>query len=579
MADLPTNPNSREEQYLASISGQDVETPACPYSRKEAYLEAIDERVESLQDELETLENNPDVVDIVDTYADLQAYDKTKLTDNDIIRVLNDETRDGNSTYYRYDKDSTSSFPFDYIGSSKTYDVFTGTDGTNAGTKGLVPAPAITDVGKFLKADGTWDDVSSSSVNVVQTTGQSTTDVMSQKATTDAITIDSISVNGTAVTPDVNKNVALTIPEGIKTLTTEDYNWPTTGTKTAIAPWLLSDGFYKVSSGCRYCYTMQSGGVCGNLSKDIFIQVIKDVYGHALVIEPDWNHISGGTIMALDASGLPMTNKYSQVLRGADCVNSLTSTSQYAPLSAGQGKYLNDNKADKTAFTGATASAAGVAGLVPAPAAGDESKVLKGDGTWAIPEGGIKTLTEADYNYHRTGDVDDGVAPWLLEVGVYLIDSNIPVYTRGSSDSALSVSEMLFSVGRNSSISYVSYYGDSLSGRPRILAYNRSTGRETTMQSLSSVSLYDQVLTMGDIARSLTADYPNQVLSASQGKILNDRIGDLSTLTTTAKTSAVAAINELDSDLGGLKLVSITQTDYDALATKDPNTLYVITGA
>lgn len=38
-----------------------------------------------------------------------------------------------------------------------TYSDFTGTDGTTAGTAGLVPAPATTDAGKFLKADGTWD--------------------------------------------------------------------------------------------------------------------------------------------------------------------------------------------------------------------------------------------------------------------------------------------------------------------------------------------------------------------------------------------------------------------------------------
>ena len=38
-----------------------------------------------------------------------------------------------------------------------TYSDFTGTDGTSAGTAGLVPAPATTDAGKFLKADGTWD--------------------------------------------------------------------------------------------------------------------------------------------------------------------------------------------------------------------------------------------------------------------------------------------------------------------------------------------------------------------------------------------------------------------------------------
>lgn len=34
--------------------------------------------------------------------------------------------------------------------------VFTGTDGTAAGTTGLVPAPATTDATKYLMADGTW---------------------------------------------------------------------------------------------------------------------------------------------------------------------------------------------------------------------------------------------------------------------------------------------------------------------------------------------------------------------------------------------------------------------------------------
>lgn len=39
------------------------------------------------------------------------------------------------------------------IASSAT---FTGADGTNAGSKGLVPAPTATDNDKFLKGDGTW---------------------------------------------------------------------------------------------------------------------------------------------------------------------------------------------------------------------------------------------------------------------------------------------------------------------------------------------------------------------------------------------------------------------------------------
>ena len=57
------------------------------------------------------------------------------------------------------------------------YSDFTGTDGATAGTHGLVPAPATTDVDKFLKSDGTWSAtptvtvdsaMSSTSTNPVQ---------------------------------------------------------------------------------------------------------------------------------------------------------------------------------------------------------------------------------------------------------------------------------------------------------------------------------------------------------------------------------------------------------------------------
>lgn len=71
-----------------------------------------------------------------------------------------------------------------------TYSDFTGTDGTSAGTSGLVPAPATTDAGKFLKADGTWGTAGGGGPTVVQTTGASTTDVMSQNATTSMVYAD-----------------------------------------------------------------------------------------------------------------------------------------------------------------------------------------------------------------------------------------------------------------------------------------------------------------------------------------------------------------------------------------------------
>lgn len=180
----------------------------------------------TLQQEIDDIKNSPDVVDIVATYADLQAYGTSSLGDKDVIRVLRDETHGGASTYYRwsaatssftfigevgdyYTKDQTDSLLADKVdkvagkelsendftdadktkldgieagaevngidsisvnGTTVTPDAnknvdldipgsaFVGTDGTTAGTMGLVPAPATTDAGKFLKADGTWDD-------------------------------------------------------------------------------------------------------------------------------------------------------------------------------------------------------------------------------------------------------------------------------------------------------------------------------------------------------------------------------------------------------------------------------------
>ena len=237
MATVPNCPRGRTEEYLASIAGLDADKPSEPWSRKEAYLDAIDGRLDGIEQEIQDLENNPDVADIVDTYADLESYDTSTLTDKDVIRVLNDETHDGNSTYYRYSKTTDS---FTYIGSYKTYDVFTGTDGTTVGAKGLVPAPATTDAGKVLSASGSWTEVpkeiiqnagaptastagtlgqlltdttnaklyqltaidttdpqnpsytwseigGGSGPTVVQTTGTSTTDVMSQNAVTEMV--------------------------------------------------------------------------------------------------------------------------------------------------------------------------------------------------------------------------------------------------------------------------------------------------------------------------------------------------------------------------------------------------------
>lgn len=81
-----------------------------------------------------------------------------------------------------------------------TYSPFTGTDGNTDGTVGLVPAPETTDAGKFLKADGTWDTAGGgSSVTIVQTVGTSQTDVMSQNAATSMVFKDGATAKRIAI--------------------------------------------------------------------------------------------------------------------------------------------------------------------------------------------------------------------------------------------------------------------------------------------------------------------------------------------------------------------------------------------
>ena len=168
--ELPEEPKSRKEQYLADIAGQDVELPAEPKSREEQYLAYIAENggggggggtsnFNQLSNRPKyngtTMTGNTNIPE-VKTYTagtglsltgtEFSADTSVLATQNDLSSKQNTLTAGSNITI----SDNTIS------ATDTTYSAFTGTDGTVAGTAGLVPAPATTDAGKFLKADGTW---------------------------------------------------------------------------------------------------------------------------------------------------------------------------------------------------------------------------------------------------------------------------------------------------------------------------------------------------------------------------------------------------------------------------------------
>lgn len=187
-------------------------------------------------------------------------------------------------------------------------------------------------------------------------------------------------------------------------------------------------------------------------------------------------------------------------------------------------------------FVGTDGETAGTHGLVPAPATTDADKYLKSDGSWAaISAGGgdVKTLTSADANYPV--DNPTMIAAWLLEAGYYKID-NIRVYANASSYS----NNGLVIVGKKAGNNIVPVV---MLGEGRALY---SCCVNATNGSLDEMTANASPLLIGSIDDWLTSTSAKHVLSANQGKVLNDKIGgDLSNLATTDKSSLIAAINEL----------------------------------
>jgi len=76
------------------------------------------ETAEHLQEQIDLLEAASDCADVVGTHADLEAYDTSTLTDQAVVKVLQDETEDDAQTYYRW---STSTETFTLIGKLGPY--------------------------------------------------------------------------------------------------------------------------------------------------------------------------------------------------------------------------------------------------------------------------------------------------------------------------------------------------------------------------------------------------------------------------------------------------------------------------
>lgn len=321
-------------------------------------------------------------------------------------------------------------------------------------------------------------------------------------------TIDSISVNGVTQTPDANKNVDIEIPEGI--FAVECWAGSTDKTYNEIK------AAYDSGKLIVFNYNARTLAFMSSASYDSFPATTSNIVLATLV---------GGVNMS--GLGTPAIGELRLTPHGSDQPYStqLTPVVALSPQSStGGSPYKIMSQA---AITNALAETAGAAKKLTTP--------------------GTYNLWELDPGYY-TWDLDDD-----LYVYAYAGDSNLANPTGANWITSAIVSGTfsgrvtIWLVGQDSSRGLLGYIVNAGNGATSVILGN--------------------VLTTSTVQDNLSTSATTQPLSANQGRVLSERIGDLSALTTTAKTSTVAAINEVSASTPIITMTNIDPGDGVSLAT------------
>lgn len=96
------NADEKLQNQIDTITGGDTDASLSSLKTEITDLKAgSDETIKSLDTKIEEIDARSDVVDVVGTYAELKSYPR-KLTKDDVVKVLNDESRNKITSYYRY---------------------------------------------------------------------------------------------------------------------------------------------------------------------------------------------------------------------------------------------------------------------------------------------------------------------------------------------------------------------------------------------------------------------------------------------------------------------------------------------
>lgn len=139
-------------------------------------------------------------------------------------------------------------------------------------------------------------------------------------------------------------------------------------------------------------------------------------------------------------------------------------------------------------------------------------------------KGKAKVLTSDDYNWHGTGSVDNKIALWKLEPGLYTVDNS------------LNASDVLYSMGFSFGNDYTTFiignYGSEYL-TVFALGYQMNANPNRVMMATiirktgQGYSPIRRILTDDVIVNNLTSAVNSYALSAAQGKVLKDLVDSL----------------------------------------------------
>lgn len=145
-------------------------------------------------------------------------------------------------------------------------------------------------------------------------------------------------------------------------------------------------------------------------------------------------------------------------------------------------------------FTGATSSTAGSNGLVPAPAAGDQDKALKGDGSWGD--------VSEKFVIMKYGESD----AWAKFLAAY--QGNAIVYCRASSNANPAT-------GSQTRLAFMAYVNNETNPTNVEFQYVRSVGSKTSAQPVDQVFIYKLESTNGGTWSVTTRDMAPKIVAGT----------------------------------------------------------------